>query len=394
LTDSVSGYSYDNKINCCAVITGEYLETYESQNARLLYIKADGFLKNRKNAEALRCLQEEPKLLTSVCGGFIQFLLRKVEESSFPDLIKATLKELRARETLYKEINNAERLHENRCMLDMAAWLAEMYFLDMGLEKSFISNFQNAAANSIEEIMETTCCLLGGGRMVLRKVMERIFSNAKVRKAKYRKNQSGYHFGNKLVGVYEQVYFCIDREDDFLYIEDYKKSLQKDNLDQYQEEQEVLLIGKERLTDLFHNEMQELLKETGTFSSKLAGNIEKQLLRLLREEQLIYQVYRNDSGMGRPTIEYPVYVQVTYHDEFDEENETRVYIVNFENVVQINMAHPYVEYLYKRVQEAETEMEVIPERYEVEGRNGNSMTEIEIYEKRRKFIRGKSLYRK
>jgi hypothetical protein len=391
LTDSASGDYGDKKIDCCAIITGEYLDTYESQNARLLYIKVSGFLKNRKNAEALRRLQGEPTLLTSVCGGYIQFLLKKMEESSFPELVKAKLKELRARKTMYSEINNAERLHENRSMLEMAEWLTEKCFLDMGMEENFISDFRVAAIKSIDNVMEETFYLLGGGQMVLRKVMEQMLLNAKIHKAEYRETRHRFTWRDNPGCAYEQVNFWMNRKDDFVYIEDYEKSLQKGDIEKYQREQEVLLIRKERLIDLFHEEVQKLQKATGAFSSKLVGDIEKLLPRLLREEQLIYQIHRSDSSMGRPAMEYPVYDRYTFYNQDDEET---VYRVDFENVVQINTEHPYVAPLCRCMQATETETEVVPERCKVEARDGGEMKETEIYEKRRKFIRGKSLYRK
>jgi hypothetical protein len=241
--------------------------------------------------------------------------------------------------------------------------------------------------------MEETFYLLGGGQMVLRKVMEQVILNAKIRTAEYCETQR--YYGKKDEWAYEQVYFWLDRNDDFLYIEDYEKSLQKGNQEKYQREQEVLLIRKERLTELFHEEMQKLLKATRAFPSNLVGNIEKQLMKILREEQLIYQIYRSDSRMGRPAIEYPVCIKYSINNDYDYDSGNILYMVNFENVVQINTAHPYVvEHIYRRMEETETETEVVPERYKIEDINGNNICATKIYEKRRTFIRGKSLYKK
>lgn len=63
VTDSGSGRNPGPKwIDACAIITGEYLETVESQNARLLYLKVDGFLKDRKKFRGVACSTGESNL--------------------------------------------------------------------------------------------------------------------------------------------------------------------------------------------------------------------------------------------------------------------------------------------------------------------------------------------
>lgn len=396
LTDSVSSYMGHKKIDCCAVITGEYLDTCESQNARMIYMKVDGFLKDRKNSEALRRLQEQPKLLTSVCGGYIQFLLEKMEESSFPKLVKAKLKEMREMTKIYQGIGNAERLDENRCMLEMAAWLAEEYFRYIGLQDSFISDFHRNADKSIEEVMDATFYLLGGGQMLLTKVMERISVKAKVRKAYYQ--DSFRTAGRKSKWKYHQECFWMNRGDDFVWIEDYKRSMQKNEQEYYcrHEENPALIIRKERLEELFHQEIQDILKEKAEISSKLVVKVENRFWKMLREMQMIYQIPRIDSELGRPAAEYPVFIRYTMHCENDfYSNEKPTYLVRFESVVQINTEHICMEGLKDRIRKLEaepifedtTDFEIMDEKEE-------NVNAEDIYEKRRKFMRGKSLYKK
>ncbi|MCX4317079.1 MAG: hypothetical protein OSJ52_10655 [Lachnospiraceae bacterium] len=83
------------KIDCCGLITGEYLDTTESQNARLIYLRVDGFLKNPGNSRALRVIQKNPIWLASVGVWYIQWFLRKAEESSFQSLVDLELEALR-----------------------------------------------------------------------------------------------------------------------------------------------------------------------------------------------------------------------------------------------------------------------------------------------------------
>ncbi len=137
----MSSYPNDKKIDCCAFITAEYMETKESQNARMIYIKADDFLKNEQNAKALRKLQVNPKLLASVCGGYIQFLLRNIENNRFLQLIKTKLNEMRTASKIYQGISNAERLNENCCMLKMAEWMTRNYIHNLGMLDTFLNEF-------------------------------------------------------------------------------------------------------------------------------------------------------------------------------------------------------------------------------------------------------------
>lgn len=390
LTDSVSGYAGCKKIDCCMIITGEYISTKESQNARILYLRTDGFLKDKKNAEALRCLQGQPELLSSVCGGYIQFLLRKMEESSFPELVKAKLKEIRKSEMIYQGIANAERLQENRCMLEMAVWMTGEYFHGVGIEDAFISDFHEKAEKSIEEAMDDTYYLLGGGQMILQKVMEHILLKARIRKAYYRKT-----FGRSSKWKYYQEYFWIDKDqDDFLWVEDYKKSMQKDEKENFYDydDNPVLLISRMRLEELFQKEIRTLLEEKGKISSKTAGSVINQFWKMMREMRIIYQTRREDSELGRPAAEYPVFKRYIEHGF----SERPFYMMGFEPTVQINTGHPCVNKLAERMKNTEGE-DTLGDAVDTEIVDMQDDKQLErdaIYEKRRKFIRGKLLYRK
>lgn len=162
LTDSIGMNSEPNWIDACVIITGEYLDTYESLNARMMYMQVDGFVDEAKNSKALRVLFQNPTWLTSVCGGYIQWFLKMMEESSFSKLLQEKLSELRSGEKMYEGINNSARLNENRHMLDMAAFLSAMFFQELGMPQKFTECFINNSRRSIEAITESTFCLLGG----------------------------------------------------------------------------------------------------------------------------------------------------------------------------------------------------------------------------------------
>ncbi len=369
-------------IDCCSVITGEYLDTMESQNARMLYMKVDGFLKNRKNSRVLYALQKNPVWLTSVCAGYIRWLLENMEENNFPKLLEEKLERLRKDGKKYAGVSNAERLNENRIMLEMAAEMVKAYFQKAGMGEGFIGCFLRNAQGSIQEISDSTFYLLGGERMVTLKVLKTIFSGAKIRRAYYAEDKFTNFYSERY--KYIQEYFWINVEEDFVWIDDYKKSMligTNDRNEQY-DENPCLMIREERLKDLFQEEIQKLLQE-GKISSPIADKVSANMLKILREMQIIYKQYRADSKWGRATARYPVYECRNICREYDENC-----MVVFEPVIQMNTWHPCIETLKERMDEADADGEI-------EGIDGwrTDTAKDEIYRVRKAFTNNKSLYK-
>lgn len=388
LTDGGTGKTAGAKwIDSCAIITGEYMETNESQNARMLYLKTDGFLKQEKNSNALRVLQEHPIWLTTLCGGYAHWFLKKMEESSFPELIKERIKRMRTSEKIYEGINNAERLNENRNMLEMAAMLAEMYFRETGMTEDFCKRFWQNAGQSIKAVSDSTFYLLGGKQMVILKVMEQIFSKCSIRKAQFQKKNYGS------LEQYYQQYFWIYRKEDFVWIEDYKRSLMKRDEYIYEEEQPYLIIREKRFMDLFQTEIGNLVQE-GNISSETADELRVNCLKILRECQIIFKRHRTDSKWGRPAADYPVFDRRTEYyyddDEYNFRKETVICHVDCEPVIQMNPNHSCIAVLKDRMAEDDTADDIfdgVPE-WRLEG-----MWWEELLKSRKAFASGKSLYK-
>lgn len=388
LTESLDKESGQDWIDCCAVITGEYMDTEESQIARILYLRVDGFLKDENNSAALRVLQENPTWMTSACCGYIQWFLKMIEESSFPEFLKGKLKEMRDSEKLYQGVSNAERLNENHHMIEMAMVLAEKYFRDIGMFDDFLKKFHKNAGLSIKAVTEETFLLLGGEQMAVYKVMERLFSKCRIRKAVYRESSFG-----DTIGKYDQRYFCIDREEDFVWIDDYKKSLVKDKNEEHvlYDENPCLLIHARKFTYLFLEELQQLAAEM-RLPSIITDNLSNNLLKKLRTMQIIYRKNRSESKWGRPAFEYPVYELEEYQHEGGEDHFGKyVYPytekhmnISFEPVIQINTNLPCIEILKERMDNEELENE---------DRSDWTLYEKEkVLRKRHEFILSKSLY--
>lgn len=383
LTDPENRNAEPAWIDTCAVITGEYLDTKESQNARLLYLKVDGFLGSEKNRNSLRVLQEHPLWLTAVCAGYMQWLLGKMAESTFEGYIKKILQELRGREYVYGEEQNGIRLKENRDMMEMAAILTEMYFDDIGLSDSFMSSFRNNAKQSIQSICDSTFYLLGGENMIIINVLEKIFSACSIRKAAYVKYPP--HFRK---WKYHQENFWLMEDDDFLWIEDYEESMLKEGHEHDEcRGKPYLLIREDRFIQLFQTQLDDLLEENKV-SSQIADDLRLHLLLKLRERQLIYKQSRSDSKWGRPAAQYPVCEWEEHCDPYDDFYED-VLQVHCESVIQMNTQHLCIRNLKGRIKNENAVEDV--------GNNARKtiqgMAEDEIYKVRKAFTNNKSLYR-
>ena len=398
LTDTVGMDSELGWIDACVLITGEYLDTCESQNARLMYLKVDGFVDDEENSKALRILSHNPLLLTTVCVEYIQWFLQMMEESSFPQFLREKLNEMRNSEKMYEGISNSARLNENCHMLDMAAVLSEMFFHEAGMPKEFITRFRRNAEQSIKAVTESTFCLLGGENMLIFKAMERIFSECNVRVAQYQKEWWRHNEWQ-----YQQEYFWIWKDEDFVLIEDYNKSILKSNQngnEQY-DMQPCLIIRAERFDELFREAVQNLASEL-QISSEIFDRMLTNPLKKLRELQIIFKQYRADSKWGRPVVNYPTYSLRRVNNfqySSDEYYDSSVYYrasseeiicdLDCEPVIQINARHPCVGALKNRMDDIDSE-----DIYEnVRSWHIEEMLEETAYCARKAFIKSKSLYR-
>lgn len=278
MTDAAKVNNKPKEVDTCAIINGEYMDTKESQNARMLCLRMREFIGDRRNLEGINELQKTPFWLTTVCIGYIQWLLAMMEESSFPEMLKGKLKELRNGQVRYIGINNAVRLNENQHMMEMAAMLAEMHFHKMGMPEDFMKRFASNAKRSIRAICDSTFELLGGEQAVLFGALERIFSKCKIRKACFVESNLLSNRGCR----YLQEYFWIDRSEGFVWIESYKKSLLKTshNGDGQYDESPCLIVREELLMNLLENEIKNLLKEGKAVSAvadKVLCNLPKNL---------------------------------------------------------------------------------------------------------------------
>ncbi len=392
LTDVVSGQSTPPLIDACALITGEFMQTEESQNARLLYLNADGFLKHERNSETLRILQQNPLWITTVCCDYICWLLTKVESDIFRSFVKSMMDEVRGEKKGYGGINNAARLNENRHMIEMVCILLERYLREGGLTEEFIGRFKRAAELSIESLCSNTFALLGGEEMIIQKAVSDLLKTCHIRKARFQLNPRYSDSGFK----YRQDYFMLQSDDDILLIDDYEESLVKNTQGQHDQYdiKPCLIIREEKLINLLNESIREVLREYPV-TCIFADEIISHLSRLLKKMQLIYKQRRSDGNWGRTAVKYPVCEVKEEWDkkyyEGEKEMETRC-IVDYKPTVQLNAEHPYLDFLMERFEDAESEkilrgVELICDT------DGKKLEESEIYKLRKAFMNSKTLYK-
>ncbi len=392
LTDVLNRQAIPPLIDACALITGEYRQTEESQNARLLYLNVDGFLQDKNNSETLRTLQKNPLWLTTVCCDYIRWLLTKIGDDTWQPFLKGKLDEMRSEKRRYIDINNAARLNENRHMVELAYILLERYLREMDLTEEFISKCARNAELSIESLCSNTFALLGGEQMIVQKAVSELVRKCKIRKARFQNNSVYSDNGFK----YRQDYFMLQADDDILFIEDYEESLVMNTQEQHDEfdGRPCLIIQREKLMNLLYESIKNVISEYPVTCIS-SDEIISHLPRLLKEMQLIYRKRRKEGGLGRTAITYPVCEVL---DEWsgrycwgEKEIETRC-IVETKPTVQLNVGHPYWNFLMERLEDAESE-KILRDVAMICNTERKKLDEVKIYKWRKTFMNSKSLYR-
>lgn len=276
----------------------------------------------------------------------------------------------------YGEIGNAPRLKENRNMLEMASLLSEKYFSEIRMTNDFKNRFNRNAELSINAAIESTFCLLGGEDMIIVTVMKKILEECSVRKAIYRKNYLSTP--KERNWKFNQEPFCLDYEDDdFLWIEDYKKSLWTRERDEYEKNNDnpCLIIRESKLIELFQCEVFKV-QQAKKISSKSADKILSNVALRLKKMQIIYKQYRTDNKWGRSAVYYPVYKITERYDScndysYDDDvyNKKTICNMDYEPVIQINTEHPCVAILKQRMNNLNDTFDFMDDRT-IQGRAG------------------------
>lgn len=236
----------DTSVDTCAVITGEYMETTESQNARLLYKDVSGFLEDKGNSESLRKFQRNSRLLPGIIGDFICWLCMEMEDQDVLDKWKKHYHRGQDEESIYANVPNGARLKANDNMMRFMHYIWMKYITDTGFNNEGLKvEFQRKGEYSIQKIVEDTSLLLGGLEALLVQAMTEVVQTSRIRHAKYRRESLLVCDGC----VWQQQEFCLWEEDDFLYIDDIERSWSTKSCEQSADIRGILVIGRDKLLD-------------------------------------------------------------------------------------------------------------------------------------------------
>ena len=298
-------YSTGEPITGCAIITGEFKDTMESQDARLICLDVGSFLQSKPNATLLAGFQKNLGETTKSCGGFIRWMLEKMDESSFFPAILERLDNLKEQQT-YSGIDNAPRLNDCWRQMEMAAWMLNWYLMDdLGGSntpegKQDLEQLHSIVRKSIKGVMDDTFFILGGEKMAVEDAMRRIYQKARLRRPRYKRNT---YPNNRF--FYCQEHFWLYEYDDFIWIDNYKDSILKGKESNSDPEQKsYLLIRVERLEELFLREIQQMESED-QIPENLAMKLMENPMLELKKWQFVYQFHRSDGKWGRNGADYP-----------------------------------------------------------------------------------------
>ncbi len=369
VTELASKENFGNKEVCtCAVVTGEYMETSESQNARLVYLNISEFIQDPDNRTALKTLQEYPALISNTIGCFIQWWIQKNEDSGFRGTCLKKYDEIRNETWIYEGLPNGERLKTSRAVMQLATGLFQGFLKEVGDLKQYSQQFIQSAEESVDAVVKNTFHLLGGMEAAVRQAIGEILEEAsekgEIRQAVLREISNKYgraceireYCGN----AWAQEEFCIlenldDRTmDAFVFIPENKKTLEKaDKGYIIADEAPVMIIEKNRLLDLLHIKMEEYA-EKKILSAKDADKV---TIPMLVRMQLIYGSPRKGGGV-RGDKKYPLLSYYSRREYVNEEDyfgycQTNLHEwypceVKSASVVQCNLSDPLYQPILKK----------------------------------------------
>lgn len=336
------------RVDTCAIMTGEFMETTGSQNARLILLEMPEFIQDHDNRKVLKELQDHPEWVADVVGGFIQWLINKEREGEtwVADIrrIQRSLKELT---WCYETYPNGQRLKDSRFRMLFITKLFQRFVI----EKTGIENrpLFIEIEGSICALILDTFGNLGGVEAITLRIMDEIVKGAidqdEVREADY--ISSRYDDGNQW--DQDQFYYLRNdddqTEDQFLYIPQVEKSFETKDFDgRSQDEHALLIISKEELERRII-EVREKYIADGVLSRNEANKID---IPLLGKMGIILVSDRSD-GIARYSKPYPV-LCYTENGRFlrPERGTVEVYPGKAASMIHCDLEHPVFQEIVKK----------------------------------------------
>ena len=166
------------KFYSSVIITGEYLETYPSTIARLVYLDMGDFINNKNASNAIRKYQENPKLLADFMGHFCRFLCTKASDSKYWKERVLMWDDLWERNKGYFYGSNQSRFAQTMTALQLAARVIRDFSEYCHADETFdVEVFIQTADKIALKLMKATQQKVGGDILVLKDAFKEIIND-------------------------------------------------------------------------------------------------------------------------------------------------------------------------------------------------------------------------
>lgn len=244
------------------VITGEYVRPGRSQMGRMLWLNADGYLKDSRHCDNLRNVQDHPEYASSFYGGFIRWFAKKLNDGGTVASWKTKYLEMREKNRTYIPLEDGVRIQEDDNILKFTYFIIKQYLEEeFTLKEEERVNLDNSVKDNIKRVIYQTAEQLGGMKSIYMRIWEEIIMNSRIREARYyespayRRNSEGL--------VWDQREFCLQEGDEFLYIPDLAKAGTEKEYFESVNPHSVLIIPKEIMEEKFRNAKRHIMAEGG-----------------------------------------------------------------------------------------------------------------------------------
>ena len=159
--DKAQRASVEENLDAGAIITGEYMDAYQSSMARMVYLDVDDLINNTEYSLTLRRLQDNPHILSDLMAYFVQYLCCKyMDDIYWTEMVKT-------KDNLWEEDKrifygtNQSRLADNMSSLQLTASIVADFAKACGADDSFdVEMFLKQSDQILEMLMKRTALLI------------------------------------------------------------------------------------------------------------------------------------------------------------------------------------------------------------------------------------------
>ena len=263
----------ETKVRTCAILTGQFRDTREQQNARMLLVDVSGFLEDSEKVELLTQLEDNLNWQANLIGGFIRWLVAKTLDSGIGEYWRGVMRELRRESWIYENRSNGQRLKDTRRRFLFITRIFGEYLQEKfpRLERT-VSGFLSEGRKSIEAAILYTFENLHGIKAIalrmVKEILEELFQRDEVREADFVKTV----LGNPNYTRWDEEQFCllqmeeeggtIHRQERLLLIRELRKSFQRtDQEGAAVDERPLLVMTRQELEELLEEKVETYVKE-------------------------------------------------------------------------------------------------------------------------------------